>query len=424
MDFPAPTPKQARLIWLALSGLALAALVALGVGLIWGLGKVLHLLGPVLWPLAVAGALAYLLDPVVDFLQRHGIPRTRAILSVFALAAVIVLAVVGSVVPQIVRETGELVERVPGYSARVQERVQHWINDPPDLIRRLLKLEPAHRPGTNTMAMTNSSMTVTNSTPTPETSPNGASVWSKFFDADTLHSATGWVAKVLPGIGSWILGQVTKAASWFGVLAGLALIPVYTFYFLLEKQGIETKWTDYLPVARSGFKDELVFVLQSINDYLIVFFRGQVLVAMCDGALYTIGFLIIGLPYAFLIGMMAILLTMIPFLGAITTCTTALIIAFVQFGDWLHPLLVLAVFGVVQSLEGLVISPKIMGDRVGLHPLTIIIAVMAGTTLLGGLLGGILAIPFTAALRVLMFRYVWKSAAQPQVSASANSRAS
>src|SRR5436190_21578503 len=92
----------------------------------------------------------------------------------------------------------------------------------------------------------------------------------------------------------------------------------------------------------------------------------------------------------------------------ITTCVLALVIAFVQFGDWLHPLLVLAVFAVVQTLEGLLIWPKIMGDRVGLHPLTIIIAVMVGTTLLGGLLGGILAIPLTAALRVVMFRYVWK----------------
>jgi predicted PurR-regulated permease PerM len=109
-----------------------------------------------------------------------------------------------------------------------------------------------------------------------------------------------------------------------------------------------------------------------------------------------------------LIGAMAIALTMIPFLGAIFTCLTALVIAFVQFGDWRHPLLVLLVFGIVQALEGLVISPKIMGDRVGLHPVTIIIAVMVGTTLLGGILGGILAIPLTAALRVVMFRYIWK----------------
>jgi predicted PurR-regulated permease PerM len=88
----------------------------------------------------------------------------------------------------------------------------------------------------------------------------------------------------------------------------------------------------------------------------------------------------------------------------------ALVLATVQFQDWLHPLLVLAIFGTVQAVEGLFISPKIIGDRVGLHPLTIIVAVMIGTTLLGGILGGVLAIPLTAALRVLMFRYVWKKA--------------
>jgi predicted PurR-regulated permease PerM len=82
----------------------------------------------------------------------------------------------------------------------------------------------------------------------------------------------------------------------------------------------------------------------------------------------------------------------------------------VQYGDWQHPLMVIGVFAVVQFLEGFFIQPKIIGDRVGLHPLAIIIAVIAGTTLLGGVLGGILAIPFTAALRVIMFRYVWRSA--------------
>src|SRR5262249_22295299 len=154
--------------------------------------------------------------------------------------------------------------------------------------------------------------------------------------------------------------------------------------------------------------------LSSINDCLISFFRGQVLVAICDGILYTIGFFVIGLPYAFLLGAMAIILTMVPFIGAIITCVDAIIIALVQFGDWLHPALVLGVFGVVQLLEGLVISPKIMGGRVGLRPLTIIIAVMVGTTLMGGILGGILAIPLTATLRAVMFRYVWRIRASDQ----------
>jgi predicted PurR-regulated permease PerM len=230
-------------------------------------------------------------------------------------------------------------------------------------------------------------------------------LWEAALGTGKLETAAGWLAVAFRRTGVWLFGHV---ASWFGILAGLALIPVYTFYFLLEKRGISSRWTDYLPVSDSSFKTELVFILNSINNYLIAFFRGQVLVAICDGILYGIGFLIIGLPYALLIGASAIVLTIIPFLGAIIICLTALMIALVQYGDWLHPLLVLAVFAIVQTLEGLVISPKIMGGRVGLHPVTIIIAVMAGTTLLGGLLGGILAIPLTAVLRVVMFRYVWK----------------
>ncbi len=132
------------------------------------------------------------------------------------------------------------------------------------------------------------------------------------------------------------------------------------------------------------------------------------LVATCEGILYSIGFFAIGLNYALLLGLMAGVLSIIPYWGAILTLVPALALAAVQFHDWQHPLLVLAVFAVVQLLEGFVISPKIIGDRVGLHPLTIIIAVMIGTTLFGGVLGGILAIPLTAVLRVLMFRYVWK----------------
>ena len=223
-----------------------------------------------------------------------------------------------------------------------------------------------------------------------------------------LNAATDWLTGSLPEMGSWLLTRIAKVASGFGLLAGLALIPVYTFYFLLEQRGIENRWRYYLPLRDSSAKDELVFVLESISQYLVAFFRGQVLVALCDAVMYTIGLLVVGINYAFLLGFAAVFLTMIPFLGAIIICITALTLAFVQYGDWQHPVYVLCVFAVVQSLEGLFISPRIMGNRVGLHPLVIIIAVMTGTTLLGGVLGGILAIPLAAALRVILFRYVWK----------------
>lgn len=407
MSFPPPTERQARVIWLAATGLAIAVLAGLAAGLVWGLGRVLDLLGPVLWPIAVAGVIAYLLDPVVDGLERKGMPRARAIVAVFFLALLMVATVFGSVVPQIVNETRQLAERVPQYASKVTQRAEQWINHPPEIVRRLLQRTtpaPAEPAGTEAEGVTNGVAATSAGTTNAVTAGAGpASI-----DHETLQNATQWAARALPKVGTWLFGQVGRVASWFGVLAGLVLIPVYTFYFLLEKHGISSRWTNYLPVTDSAFKNELVFVLSSINNYLITFFRGQVLVAICDGVMYGTGFLIIGLPYAVLIGVMAVFLTMIPYLGAIVTCITALIIALVQYGDWMHPLLVMLVFGCVQALEGLVISPRIMGGRVGLHPVTIIISVMVGTTLLGGLLGGILAIPFTAALRVIMFRYVWK----------------
>jgi predicted PurR-regulated permease PerM len=129
---------------------------------------------------------------------------------------------------------------------------------------------------------------------------------------------------------------------------------------------------------------------------------------MCNAVMLTIGFAVIGLNYAVLVGVLSGLLSIIPYLGTIITIIPAVILAAVQFQDLLHPILVVVVYSVANTLEGFIISPKIMGDRVGLHPLTIIVALLVGTTLLGGILGGILAIPLTAALRVLMFRYVWR----------------
>ena len=410
MSFSPPTDKQARLIWLALTGLAIATLVGLITALIWGLSQVLQILSPVIWPLAVGGILAYLLDPVVDYFQKKGLSRPRAIISVFGIAVLILAAVFGSVVPQLVTETRQFGRSIPRYVATVETKVQNWATNPPPVLRELLKLkskpsgEPDAAVETNNAAPSVSTNSVA---PAAESAANTGGLGGAF-DKETLQSATNWLAKSLPQVGRWLFGQVGRVASWFGVLVGLALVPIYAFYLLLEKRRIELSWTDYLPMADSEFKDELVFILRSINSYLIAFFRGQVLVAICDGVLYTIGFLIIGLPYAILLGVAAIALTIIPFLGAIIIFLTALVIAFAQFGDWQHPLLVVCVFAVVQTLEGVVISPKIMGDRVGLHPLAIIIAVMAGTTLLGGVLGGILAIPLTAVLRVLMQRYVWK----------------
>jgi len=375
-----PTERQSRILWFALTALALAAVIALIAAALWGFGKILDLLSPVLWPLAIAAVVACLLSPVVDFLEARRVRRPQAILFVFIFAFGTVTAILASVIPQVVEETGQLVAKVPEYAQRVQDRVNHFLAQPPAFLRHF---EPAP--------------------PAGEAAPGNPQ--------DTLLApATDWVKARLPEIGSWLLKRVVQIVSGFGWLAGLMLIPVYAFYFLLEKEAIERQWRDYIPLRSPSARVEVIFVCDSISQYLVAFFRGQLLVAICDAVLYTIGFLLAGLNYVFLLGLAAVLLNMIPFIGAMTICASALLIAFVQFGDWTHPLIVLGVFAVVQTLESLVISPKIMGDRVGLHTFMIIVAVVTGTTLFGSLLGGILAIPLAAALRVILARYVWKKA--------------
>lgn len=402
MSFPPPNRRQAHLFWAACTGLSIAILVGLIVLLVWGLGRVLDILSPVLWPLAAAGVIAYLLDPVVDWFERRRISRSRSIVIVFAIAVIIVATVLANIVPPIVDQTRQFKKRVPEIRAKIQTWIEKWTEHPPAWSVRLLHpdAQPAQTtpppPGTNNVP----ELTTTN-VPPESASATSPPPLHGGISKSTIESVTGWLAGFLPKARSWV-------ASWFAVLVGLALVPIYAFYLLLEKKGIQSKWTDYLPVKDSAFKDELVFVIQSINDYLIAFFRGQVLVAICDGILYGIGFLLVGLPYAILLGAAAMVLTIVPFIGAMIIFITAMIISLVQFGDWKHPLFVVMVFAIVQSLEGTVISPRIMKGRVGLHPLAIIIAVMVGTTLLGGLLGGVLAIPLTAVLRVVMARYVWK----------------
>ena len=427
MGFPLPTEKQGRILWVSITALAVGVLLALIGLLVLGLGWVINQLSVVLLPLAVAGVIAYLLDPVVDYFVTLRVPRVRAVLLVFFLVIMLVIGLLATVVPRVIVETNSLVKSLPGHVEDMQKKFEEWMVSTP-LGIELPSWWPWSGSSTNAPGVKESvevpstaggdstnAVLVADSESAGATNEVGAAsadgARSARINRDLGESLISWMPRALqslPVVGKWLVSQLSAMASWVGLIIGFSLIPVYLFYFLLEKRGIQRSWTDYLPVHESRTKEELVFVLKSINDYLILFFRGQVLVAFCDGVLYTIGFLLIGLPYAFLIGLAAGFLSIVPYLGFVISLVPALVLAIIQYGDWLHPVLTLVVFGVVQSLEGLFISPKIMGDRVGLHPLTIIVAVMLGTALMGGILGGILAIPLTAALRVLMFRYVWR----------------
>ena len=406
MRFPPPTEKQARILWTSLTALSIGILLALLGVLLWGLSWLLSVLSPVIWPLAIGGILAYLLDPVVDCLERRHVPRSRAIVLVFLLGILGVGAIVSSIIPRLVSETSELVSAAPQYTEQVQVKVQEWISKNPWLMKKRKRKfsEPVLR--TNAIpALAAAEAGATNAPALP--------LRERGWEKKISESAIAWVTASMPRVGSWLLSQFSRVASWAGFIIGFAMVPVFAFYFLQEKTGIREGWTDYLPVQESRFKEELVFVLSAINNYLIVFFRGQVIVAVCIGVLLTIGFSLLGLNSSVLLGLLAGALSIVPYLGAALTIVPSVILAAVQFKDWLHPVLVVSIFVTVQMIEGFVISPKIMGDRVGLHPLTIIVAVLVGTSLMGGILGGVLAIPLTAALRVIMFRYVWFKHPQP-----------
>jgi predicted PurR-regulated permease PerM len=374
MAFPPPTMRQARVLWFCLTALAVGVFLGLMGLLVMGFGLVLKALSGVLLPLAIAGVLAYILDPVVDYLEDREVGRVRAIVMVFVFGLVLVALMLATVLPQLIFQIGELVARIPDYTADLNERLSNWTD-----WAWIQRLPEGLRP---------------------------LSVWEAHGSA-----IQEWVAQAVPVITGWALAQFSRMAAWLGFVVGIFLVPIYVFYFLLQKRRIVDHWTEYLPIQESRVKEETVFVLRSINDSLIVFFRGQVLVALCVGVLTAVGFTLIGLRYALLLGVITGVLGIIPYLGVMVSIVPAIVLGIVQFGDW-RVFLVVGVFALVQTLESWVISPKIIGDRVGMHPLTIIIAIMVGTTLMGGILGGVLAIPLTAALRTLMFRYVWRKRPQ------------
>jgi predicted PurR-regulated permease PerM len=192
-------------------------------------------------------------------------------------------------------------------------------------------------------------------------------------------------------------------------------VPIYLFFFLKERPAIERNWKDYLPLRASPLKDELAEALSEINGYIVAYFRGQLLVCLVDGALIGSALTILGLNFAPLIGVLVVILTMIPYIGIVICWIPAVLIAAFQWGDFWHPFWVTIIFIVIQNLEGMFYAPRIVGNSVGLHPMTVIVSIFVWGLLIGGLLGPILAVPLTATIKVLLARYVWDRRLREQV---------
>jgi len=385
MAFPSPSEKQAKVLWFSLTALALAIFLALLALLFFGLAWLIDRLSPVLLPLVIAGIVAFLLNPLVNFFEGKmssnvtmlftklkNPKRVKAILTVFlvglCLVATVSVLIITTVVPNIVQLTED------AQIDRVEKRVKVLVTKLKD------------------------------------------SSWGKLMRLQNFDVERIDFDKLMPKKMSAPQEMTTEnmagAIRVIGLLAGLALAPVYVFYFLLEARSIEMKWSDYLPLKESWFKEEAVFVLQSFNDSMVVFFRGQILVAICVGICLAIGFAIIKLPYGIIIGLSAGLLGIIPYFGVIVSTIPVLLLSLTQGNQMIGgsswaPVTALGVCVLVLFLEKTFIQPRIIGDRVGMHPVAVIISVLIGTTLVGGVVGGLLAIPIAMALRAVLFRYVW-----------------
>lgn len=423
-----PTPFQRRTLWNAATGVSILILGLLLVGLIWLTGRVFGFLQPVLIPVIVAGIVAYVLDPVVRLLQKRGFSRIWSISIIYLLTLLAGAFLVWSLLPGI--QSGH--QWLKGAFSDQPQEEQVVEEDQPSeqgngmeaaLLRELHKLELNNPTGTLSWMLAE----VDDQGEVIQRSRD--EVESRDLESYAQSRAGRFIYRYKDAIietsKEWVTTGSSRLLGFIGLALGMIMVPIYLFFFLKDSAAIRENWHNYIPLKASKFKTELVETLQEINGYLISFFRGQVLVGVIDGLLIGIILTIIGLPYGFLIGVFMAILGVIPFIGNILCMIPASIIAYLHaaqgdalwgigIGPWAYVGVVIAIFLVVQQINSLVTAPKIVGDSVGLHPLTVIFSMLFWSLVLGGFIGALIAVPLTAAIKVLFRRFIWVRQINPE----------
>ncbi len=329
--------------------------------LLVGGGWLIYLLAPVITPFAISAVLAYFGDPLVDRLEKISIwkwkvGRTVAVTTVFVLMLALLTLVLLVIVPLLVEQVRLLIQRLPEWIEWFSGTALPWLASKTGIESK--DFDPARF------------------------SEMLKEYWKE------ISSATFKVIDIISRGGMAVAALVTH----------LVLIPVVTFYLLRDWDLLIRGVHDLLPRKLEG---EISRLAADVDDVLAAFFRGQLMVMMALGLIYAVGLSLVGIELAVLIGMGAGLLSIVPYLGSIVGVLVAAGTAVFQFHDWPHLIMVLLVFGLGQAAEGMYLTPKLVGDRIGLHPVTVIFAVLAGGQLFG-FLGILLALPVAAALNVLV----------------------
>jgi len=327
--------------------------------LLAGIGYLLHLLAPVLVPFVTGALLAYLGDPLADRLEAAGLSRTLAVVVVFLVILLALLALPLILLPALEAQVTRLVEALPRYLAWVQQHVLPWL-------------------GTS------------------------LGVDLSGLDWSTLEQALQTHWRNVGGVAAAVVKTVSQSGmAMLGWLANLVLVPVVTFYLLRDWDVLMARIRSLLP---RRLEPAVVELARQSDEVLGAFLRGQLMVMLGLATVYSAGLWLVGLDLGLLLGSIAGLVIFVPYLGFILGIVLAGVAAVMQFHDVIHLVYVLAVFAVGQTLESVFFTPLFVGDKIGLHPVAVIFAVMAGGQLYG-FIGVLLALP-VAAVVVVLLRYV------------------
>ncbi|RDI97670.1 AI-2E family transporter [Dyella solisilvae] len=324
-----------------------------------GILYVFWLMAPVLMPFAFAAMLAYLGNPMTDRLQRVGMGRTLAVSIVFIVLLLMAVGALLLLIPLISRQIDNLVQNLPDYVDWTRNTALPWL-------QAKLHLDP------------------------------------RAFDTDQLMEQIKSHLGSISGAASTLLGKLSRSS--LGVIAwltNLVLIPVVAFYLLRDWYRL-VAWID--GILPRSIEPTIAHLAREADSVLGAFVRGQLAVMLALGLFYGGSLTLMGLSVGPLIGMVAGLLSFVPYLGFIVGFGAALVAALVQFGDWNHLLIVVGIFTAGQLLEGYVLVPRLVGEKIGLHPVAVIFAVLAGGYLFG-FLGVLLALPAASVILVLL-RYL------------------
>ena len=365
-------PRQQKIVATALTLLGLTVIVLLSYYGFILLARFIRYFSPVLTPLALAGILAVILRPFYDVLRARVRWPWLAVLLVF-LSLLLPMVGLGWIFGSlIVKQVHGLVDMLPVWLSQLDAWVEGWI-------------------------------------------PQFKELWIERGVGDQvrqgLGSRGGWLAAQAANLMKQVAAAGYGVAQMLGGLFSWVVLPVYVVFLLTSQPLRLDQVPGLLPFLKPETRDDIVYLLREFLDILVAFFRGQLVIAAAQGVLYGIGFGLVGLPYGVAIGLTLGFLNIIPYLGNIIGLGVALPLAYFQNGGgWGNLAVVLGVFCAVQAVEAYFLTPRIMGNKTGLHPMAIIFALFFWGLAFGGVLGMILAIPLTAFLvvfwRLLKAKYL------------------